>query len=84
MNLITVEILATGLYSMDAVKDHASKMWKNMSDELKNAYGEDYFNQVFKNMMDYTTKGVRILLFTYLLILPIPHRKCNCRVLRLN
>ena len=84
MNLITVEILATGLYSMDAVKDHASKMWKNMSDELKNAYGEDYFNQVFKNMMDYTTKGVRILLFPYLLILPIPHRKCNCRVLRLN
>jgi hypothetical protein len=43
---------------MDAVKDHASKMWKDMSDEMKNAYGEDYFNQVFKNMMDYTTKGV--------------------------
>lgn len=47
---------------MDAVKDHASKMWKEMSDELKNAYGEDYFNRVFENMVNYTTKGVRIFL----------------------
>ncbi|XP_059482224.1 D-beta-hydroxybutyrate dehydrogenase, mitochondrial-like [Neocloeon triangulifer] len=50
-------IAATSLYSMDAVKDHASRMWNGMSDELKNAYGEDYFNRVFENMVNYTTKG---------------------------
>jgi hypothetical protein len=44
---------------MDAVKAHAGRMWDDMSDEMKNAYGEDYFNQVFKNMVNYTTKGVR-------------------------
>ncbi|CAB3384705.1 Hypothetical predicted protein [Cloeon dipterum] len=50
-------IAATSLYSMDAVKSHSSRMWNAMSDELKNAYGEDYYNQVFQNMVNYTTKG---------------------------
>jgi len=58
LNYINNFFKATSLYSMDAVKAHASKMWDNMSEELKNAYGENYFNRVFENMVNYTTKGV--------------------------
>lgn len=51
-------IAGTSLYNADVVKAQAKRMWDGMSDEVRNAYGQEYFDNKTKIMLSYTTAGV--------------------------
>ncbi|XP_046463592.1 D-beta-hydroxybutyrate dehydrogenase, mitochondrial-like [Daphnia pulex] len=51
-------IAGTSLYNADVVKAQSKKMWDGMTDEIRNAYGQEYFDQKTELMLSYTTAGV--------------------------
>ena len=51
-------IAGTALFSGDVVQRQTKALWDNMSEEVRNAYGEDYFNARIGAMKNFATTGV--------------------------
>lgn len=44
------------------ILEQAKVMWKGLSDEIKNDYGEDYFEYKIRTMPEYNTPSVSVKL----------------------
>jgi len=51
-------IAGTSLYNADMVKAQSQRMWDGMDENVREAYGQDYFDGKTKLMLSYTTAGV--------------------------
>lgn len=62
LNVAVIEpgnfIAGTSLYNADMVKAQSKRMWDAMSEEVRNAYGQNYFDGKTETMLSYTTAGV--------------------------
>ena len=50
-------IAGTKILTDKKIESDSNEMWSNMSDEVKAAYGEDYFNERVKIMKGYMSTG---------------------------
>jgi len=51
-------IAGTNIFNEKFVKSQAEMMWDNMDQEIKDAYGKDYFNQKVEIMRSYMNNGI--------------------------
>ena len=51
-------IAGTSLYNADMVKAQSQRMWDGMDENVREAYGQDYFDGKTNLMLSYTTAGV--------------------------
>lgn len=51
-------IAGTNIFNENFVKAQAELMWNNMDQEIKDAYGKDYFNQKVEIMRSYMNNGI--------------------------
>lgn len=51
-------IAGTNIFNEDFVMAQAELMWNNMDQEIKDAYGKDYFNQKVEIMRGYMNNGI--------------------------
>jgi len=51
-------IAGTNIFNESFVKSQAELMWDNMSQEIKDAYGKDYFNAKVEIMRSYMNTGI--------------------------
>ncbi|KAF4527614.1 hypothetical protein B566_EDAN016300 [Ephemera danica] len=48
---------ATSIFSPESIKKHSDHMWQAMAEEVRHAYGQQYYEDFFRNMIYYSTKG---------------------------
>ncbi len=56
-------LAGTSLFNDKIIEQSSNEMWNYMSDEVKCAYGKDYFDERKQIMKSYMTSGIKLFSF---------------------